>query len=156
MWGRIRAWVMLSWAWLLMTSSRLLGIGQRYGLEAFSRNYASDGAVPLSDDDRALLLQAGRCIACGRCERGDAAVSAQHGASYPGLMTLVLATTRNRPDFAQASPAWALLSESTLREREQRCPTAVPLAEIGAMMQRLGAADGAKITPGTHPKSPSR
>jgi hypothetical protein len=139
MWGRFRAWVMLAVAWLLMTSSRLLRIGTRYGLGAFERNYAADGILPTTREDRALLLQAGRCIACGRCERGDAALRVQGNPDYPGLMTLVLATTRNQPDFAEAAPSWSLLSEETLSQRQRRCPTAVPIARLGPLVQRLGA-----------------
>ncbi len=128
--GRLKAYSMLAVAFVLTLVSRWLRLGRRFGLSAYRRNYAADRLGLMGADDTELFVAAGRCIACGRCEEGDSAIRNRHSGSYPGLMTLVLCSTRATPDAREAAVAWRLLDEAELMRREALCPVDVPLTRL--------------------------
>lgn len=127
--ARLKALLLLSWA-LVRTLGRRLGGGGRNGLERFRDNYAADGLAALTGEERERMRSFGRCIACGRCNRGDGALILSTGSRYRGTMSLVLAAARSMPDFKAAALGFEALDEALLARKERLCPTGVPLREL--------------------------
>jgi hypothetical protein len=130
MFGRIKALWLLGTSYFLTLLRARLGLGRQRGLVVFADNYAADALVPVTLKQRQVQLEASGCIACGRCNIGDAPLIEQGRGQYPGLMTLVLAGARGTPDFKAASEGWAYLSATELLAREALCPTRVPLSRL--------------------------
>lgn len=154
--GRLKAYALLAFAFATTVLSRWLhgilgrvGIrfGRRYGLAAFTRNYAPDRLNAMRVEDESILLGAARCIACGRCDRTREDADSGLPVFAPervGLMTLVLATTRATPDSVEALEGWRAHPEDELRRAEAVCPTGVPfrrLAEFVAYHAALAEVD---------------
>ena len=125
--GRLKALGLLLLA-LLKTLLRRV-VGPR-GIAAFHANYQADALAAVSAEERELMRAFGGCIACGLCDRGEAPRIARSGGAYPGVMGLVLAGSRSMPDYRAAAHGFSFVPIEVLAEREQLCPTAVPLAEI--------------------------
>jgi hypothetical protein len=135
--GRALALVVLAWS-LLKVAVRRLFDGSS-GLTLFRRNYDADRLPPVTPAERELLPRFSRCIACGRCDLGEAdRVAASRGA-YPGLMTLVLASSRSMPDFDAAAVALSHVPEEVLAAKEQACPTGVPFRELARFIRSKAA-----------------
>jgi len=147
--GRALALVLLAWS-LVKVLVRLLFTRERPGLEQFHENYGSEGLTSISVEERDALERFSRCTACGRCDFGEAErIEASEG-EYPGLMQLVLASTRSMPDFDAAARAFAHVPESVLRRKLVRCPTRVPFPELAAFVRAKALKAPA---PGTEPPS---
>jgi hypothetical protein len=158
--GRLKALLLLALA-LLRTLWRRARGERRPGLERFRENYADDGLTAVSASDRAQMSDFGRCIACGRCDRGDGPrISASNG-QFPGTMNLVLSATRSMPDFAAAARSFAHLSDTDLERKEALCPTGVPLRRLAAFVRAnapaarvsVPRAQGTKRLPSSFPPS---
>jgi hypothetical protein len=130
----VKAYILLAFAFLKTVFTRWFGIGKRYGLPAFNRNYASDHLSAMRPDDAEVLLGAARCIACRRCESGDDALRSAHGDAYPGMMTLVLSSARDTTAANSAARAWALVPSLELARRETLCPEGVPIRKLAALV----------------------
>lgn len=161
--GRIKALALLALA-LIRTLWRLAWHRRIDGLARFRENYAEDGLTSLSEQERAGMQHFGRCIACGRCDRGDAPrVLASRGA-FRGTMGLVLAASRSMPDYRAAARGFSHLSDAELEQKERLCPTHVPLRELARFVQANAAAArvsapaarGAKRIPSSFPPNRSR
>jgi succinate dehydrogenase/fumarate reductase-like Fe-S protein len=137
--GRIKALALLALA-LLRTLWRLAWHRQIDGLAHFRDNYDEDGLTPLTEDDRGQMRNFGRCIACGRCDRGDAERILASRGEYRGTMGLVLAASRSMPDYRAAARGFAHLSEADLEAKERLCPTRVPLRQIARFVHANAAA----------------
>jgi hypothetical protein len=156
--GRLKALLLLALA-LLRTLWRITWHRRIDGLAQFRINYAEDGLTALTDTDRREMRNFGRCIACGRCDRGDGARILSSRGQFKGTMGLVLAASRSMPDYRAAARGFARLTEAELAEKEQLCPTRVPLREIARFVQAnaaaarisLPAAQGAKRMPSSIP-----
>jgi hypothetical protein len=156
--GRIKALALLALA-LLRTLWRLAWHRRIDGLARFRDNYAEDGLAALTEDDRVQMRDFGRCIACGRCDRGDAERILASKGEYRGTMGLVLAASRSMPEYRAAARGFAHLTEADLREKEQLCPTRVPLRQIARFVHAkaaaarvsLPAAQGVKRIPSSFP-----
>lgn len=61
-------------------------------------------------------------------------MAASNGA-YPGLMQLVLASSRSMPDFDAAVRGFAFVPDDVLRTRSAVCPTRVPFAELASFVR---------------------
>jgi hypothetical protein len=128
--GRIKALILLALA-LIRTLWRLAWHRRIDGLARFRENYAEDGLTSLNDQERVEMRHFGRCIACGRCDRGD------------------------------APRGFAHLTEAELESKERLCPTRVPLRELARFVQANAAAarvsapaaQGAKRIPSSIPPS---
>jgi hypothetical protein len=161
--GRIKAFALLALA-LLRTLWRLTWHRHIDGLARFRENYAEDGLTPLSELDRAQMRQFGRCIACGRCDRGDAERILASNGEFRGTMGLVLAASRSMPDYRAAAHGFAYLTEAALEAKEGLCPTRVPLRQLARFVRAnapaarvsLPAAQGAKRIPSSIPPSHRR
>ncbi|WP_437878660.1 hypothetical protein [Sorangium sp. So ce513] len=136
--GRALALAVLAWSFLKVTVRRLFDGPS--GLALFHENYDADRLPPLSPAERAALPGFSRCIACGRCDLGEAERIAASGGAYPGLMTVVLASSRSMPDFDAAALALAHVPEAVLAEKERICPTGVPFRALAGFVRSKASA----------------
>lgn len=141
--GRIKALALLALA-LLRTLWRRWSGPPVDGLGRFRENYAADGLAAVSQSARAEMHEYGRCIACGRCNHGDAERVLASRGQYRGTMTLVLAASRSMPDYRAAAEGFTQLSERDLEAKEALCPTRVPFRKLAAFVRTH--ADGARIS----------
>lgn len=141
--GRLKAYVLLAWAFITTLLSRWLQLGSRYGLRAFHANYAADGLDAMVKAERDVLVGAGRCTACGRCQQGDPPLLLESKGAYPGLMTLVLSAARDTSDASAAAQGFAWLSESELERRNGLCPEQVPIVQLARFVKRHAAEQAA-------------
>ncbi len=125
---RLHALVILAWALVRSLFAPL--VGARRGLAAFRRSYAKDNLPAVTKDERTALPRFNGCIACGRCDVGEAARIVAARGTYGGVMDLVLASSRSMPDYDAAAKSFAAVSEDALRAAEARCPTRVPIREL--------------------------
>jgi hypothetical protein len=135
--GRALAAALLARSLVKVTVDRLFGA--RTGLALFHDNYDADRLPPLDAGERAELPRFSRCIACGRCDVGEAERMGRSGGAYPGLMAVVLASTRSMPDFDAAALALAHVPEEVLAEKEDLCPTGVPFVSLARFVRNKAA-----------------
>ncbi len=135
--GRLHALVILAWSLLRSLLAPLLGT--RRGLPAFRRSYAADRLPPLSPPQRRELPLLTGCIACGLCDVGEGARMARSGGVYAGVMDLMLATSRNMPDFDAAVRSFEAVGDERLAELERRCPAGVPMRRVAAFVRAKAA-----------------
>ena len=131
--GRVLALVVLAWSLIKVLVARLFG--QKTGLPLFHENYDADGLPALDAAERENMPRFERCIACGRCDIGEAERIAGSKGRYAGLMPIVLASTRNMPDYEAAVEALAFIPESELVRKEKVCPTGVPFVELAKFVR---------------------
>ena len=130
---RLHALVILAWALVKTLIAPIFG--ERRGLRAFEESYAEKEKLGAIDEkDRAALPTFSRCIACGRCDVGEASRIVQSKGTYGGVMDLVLASSRSMPDFDAAALSFAAIDDARLAELEAICPTDVPMRAIKAFV----------------------
>ena len=132
--GRLHAFVLLAWALVRSLMAPLFGL--RRGLADFRRDYGPDRLPPLSLDERQALPKLTGCIACGLCDVGEGASIARSGGTYAGVMDLMLASSRNMPDFDAASRSFDAVGDARLAELELRCPARVPMRAVAAFVRQ--------------------
>lgn len=147
--GRALAVVVLGRALLRVTLRRLFR--EKTGIALFHDNYDADRLPPLSVEERALLPELSRCIACGRCDVGEGERMMASAGAYPGLMALVLASSRSMPDHDAAARALAHVPEEVLADKELVCPTHVPFRELARFVQ----SSARQMLAGATPPNPS-
>lgn len=140
--GRVLALVVLAWSLIKVLVARLFG--QKTGLPLFHENYDADGLPALDAAERENMPRFERCIACGRCDIGEAERIASSKGRYAGLMPIVLASTRNMPDYEAAVEALAFIPESELVRKEKVCPTGVPFVELATFVRSKARATMAR------------
>jgi len=131
--GRALALVVLAWSLVKVLVGRLFG--RKTGLPLFHENYDADGLAALNVAERDRMPQFERCIACGRCDVGEGERIASSGGRYAGLMSIVLASSRNMPDYEAAVEALNFVPESELKRKEKVCPTGVPFVELAKFVR---------------------
>jgi succinate dehydrogenase/fumarate reductase-like Fe-S protein len=132
--GRLHALFLLARALIKTIFKRMFGGGLQ-GLALFEANFEAEHLSKVDAAERADLPSFSRCIACGRCNRGDGARIANSEGAYPGTMSLMLASSRSLPDFPAASEALRWISDDELAEKERLCPAAVPMRRIAAFIR---------------------
>ena len=136
--GRALALVVLAWSLLKVLVGRLFG--RKTGLPLFHENYDADGLPALEPEERERVASFSRCIACGRCDVGEAdRISASNG-EYPGLMTIVLSSSRSMPDYDAAARSLAHVPVEVLAQKEEICPTRVPFVELARFVRSKAGA----------------
>jgi len=135
--GRAHALLILAWALLRSLVAPLLGA--RRGLSDFRLSYAADRLPPVSTEERAVLLRASACLACGLCDVGEGAAMARSGGAYTGVMDLMLASSRSMPDYDAAVRSFDAVSDPRLAQLEARCPAHVPMREVAAFVRAKAA-----------------
>jgi succinate dehydrogenase/fumarate reductase-like Fe-S protein len=113
--------------------------GQKTGLPLFHENYDADRLPSIEPEERDRMNAFSRCIACGRCDVGEGERIARSRGAYPGLMSVVLASSRSMPDYDAAAIALEHVSEEVLAEKEGECPTGVPFRELAAFVRTKAA-----------------
>lgn len=136
--GRALALVVLAWSLIKVLVGRLFG--RKTGLPLFHENYDADGLAALDAAERERMPRFERCIACGRCDIGEADRIAASGGRYAGLMPIVLASTRNMPDYTAAAEALDFIPEAELTRKEKVCPTGVPFVELAKFVRSKATA----------------
>jgi hypothetical protein len=142
--ARVQALWLLTLA-LIRTVLRLIFRRRVNGIAAFRANYDADGLPPVTADERRKLSTFNRCIACGLCDRGEAARIAASGGAYRGTMALVLAASRSMPDFRAAAYSFGFVPDAVLAEKESICPTGVPFRDIAQFVRDKAAAVGGPL-----------
>ncbi|HEY8207512.1 MAG TPA: hypothetical protein VIG99_08530 [Myxococcaceae bacterium] len=104
--------------------------------DRFLRNYAPEGNVPTTEEDRRVLRGASRCVHCGLCEAYDAALAELPRTLHGGASLLPVALARATPDLPRARALLEKLKPESLARGEAVCPTRVPLQEIAAWLAR--------------------
>lgn len=136
--GRALALVVLAWSLLKVLVGRLFG--RKTGLALFHENYDADGLPPLDAKERERITSFSRCIACGRCDVGEAERIAKSRGQYAGLMTIVLSSSRSMPDHDAAALALSHVPDEVLAQKEKICPTGVPFVELAEFVRAKAAA----------------
>jgi hypothetical protein len=136
--GRLHALLILAWA--LVRSLLAPILGTRRGLADFRRSYAADRLPPIAPDERRILPQLSGCIACGLCDVGEGAHMARSAGAYAGVMDLMLASSRNIPDFDAAARSFDAVGDERLAELEGRCPARVPMRLVAAFVRAKASA----------------
>jgi hypothetical protein len=131
--GRALAAAMLARSLLEVILDRMLATPT--GIARFHENYDADRLPPVDAGERAELARFSRCVACARCDVGEADRIARSGGAYPGLMTVVLASTRSMPDFDAAALALDHIPEEVLAAKEEVCPTGVPFVSLARFVR---------------------
>lgn len=139
--GPLRSLYLLATAFLKVQILRLFG--HHTGLPQFEKNYRDDRLPALTGAEQARLPAFSGCIACGLCDHGEGERMARSRGAYPGLMQLVLSSTRSFPDYDAAALAFAHLPDAVLAEKEPICPTGVPFLALSRFV-RAKAADTAE------------
>ncbi len=131
--GRALALALLGWS-LVRVVAKTLFTRQKPGLELFLENYGAEGLGSIEPEERDVMERFSRCVACGRCDVGEAERIQRSAGAYPGLMQLVLASTRSMPDFDAASRGFAHVPDAVLRDKIRSCPVAIPFDELKAFV----------------------
>ena len=135
--GRAAAVAVLAWSFLKVTLDRLFNV--KTGLPLFHENYDEDRLPAVDPDERALMPAFSRCIACGRCDLGEADRIARARGAYPGLMAIVLASSRSMPDHDAAAVALGHVPDEVLAAKEPLCPTGVPFVALARFVRKKAA-----------------
>jgi hypothetical protein len=135
--GRLHALLVLAWGLVRSLLAPLLG--QRRALDAFLRSYAADRVPPVTADERRALPSMSGCIACGLCDVGEGAAIARSGGRYAGVMDLMLASSRNMPDYDAAARSFEAVGDERLAHLEARCPGRVPMRRVAAFVRAKAA-----------------
>ncbi len=131
-------------------------MGRKTGIALFHENYEADRLPAVDAADRARLATFSRCFACGLCDVGEAERIAASRGAYPGLMGVVLASSRSMPDFDAAKVALTHVPEEVLREKEAICPAGVPFVELSRFVRRKAAPRIERPDPALLPSSNAR
>jgi hypothetical protein len=136
--GPLHALLTLAWALVRSLVGALFGL--RRGLAAFRASYAADHLVPLDAAERRRAQGFGACVACGLCDVGEGAAIARSGGAYAGVMDLMLASSRNMPDFDAAARSFEAIGDERLAVLEARCPGRVPMRLVASFVRTKAAA----------------
>jgi len=140
---RLHALLILAWGLVRSLLAPLFGL--RRGLREFEASYAADRLPALAPDERAAMATLGRCIACGLCDHGEGIRAAESRGAYAGTMDLMLASSRNMPDFDAASRSFAAVDDARLAELEARCPARVPMRRVAAFVRAKAPTDSVAV-----------
>jgi hypothetical protein len=135
--GRLHALLILAWALVRSLLAPLMGA--RRGLTDFRRSYAADRLPPVAADERRYLPQLSGCIACGLCNVGEGNRIASSLGVYAGVMDLMLASSRNMPDYDAAIRSFDAIGDERLAQLEARCPARVPMRLLAAFVRAKAA-----------------
>ena len=141
---RLHAALILAWA--LVKTLLAPFFGARRGLAAFEESYAvKEGLGAIDEADRQRMPTFGRCIACGRCNVGEASRVVASNGAFAGVMDLVLASSRSMPDFDAAARSFEAIDDARLEGLEAICPTEVPLRQIRGFVTRNASVTRSKM-----------
>ena len=80
---------------------------------------------------------------------------AASGGRYRGIMAIMLASSRSMPDSRAAALGLAFVSDELLAEKEQICPTEVPMREVARFIRTKAEELGRSLPPAVSDKKAS-
>ncbi len=116
---------------LLVTLLRRL-FGRPYGLALFHRNFREDRLLPLTTEEHVALPSISACIACGRCDEGDARPAPPH---WRGMMAFMLSASRSMPDYEASAGMVQRFDDDVLARLEGRCPVRIPFRRVASLVR---------------------
>jgi succinate dehydrogenase/fumarate reductase-like Fe-S protein len=116
------------------------------GLERFLENYAGEGLVPTSLEERAAGEAASACIGCGLCETRCDLARAVPGARALGLHAAFRLYGKSGAELALAGAA--LAECRACHECEALCPTGVPIAGVVRHLLARAVSASSRAAPG--------
>jgi NAD-dependent dihydropyrimidine dehydrogenase PreA subunit len=110
----------------------------RNGREAFLRNYAPEGLIPLTAPERSQLITFMRCVDCGMCDAVCPLVGRLERRDFAGPSLVALAYARATPDLGIVASTLAHLPADcgACTKCVDVCPTRVPLRELFSFANR--------------------
>jgi ferredoxin len=115
----------------------LLTPADRKGKARFLANYAPEGLVPATAQDRAEMERFGGCINCGVCDAVCPICGTVPPSEWRGPSLFALAYSRATPELVHLRGPISLLDRcGTCRLCQDSCPRRVPLLEIFAFTRR--------------------
>ncbi len=132
----LAAWV-LAGALVRVLVARAFGV--LTGIRLFRQNYGPDRLPPVEPAERPALASFGGCIACGRCDLGEAERISASGGAYSGVMRFVLASSRSMPDYDAAERTLEWVTDEVLEGKERVCPADVPIASLARFVRAKAA-----------------
>lgn len=141
--GRVLALVLLAWSLVKVLVARAFGVVT--GLPKFLSNYDADRLPPIAPTERDALPSFSRCVACGRCDLGEGQRIADSRGAYPGLMAIVLASSRSMPDHDAAALALAHVPDEVLAAKTAICPTRVPFLALAKFVRHKAEVEAAHL-----------
>jgi hypothetical protein len=142
--GRVKALFLLGLALVKTLLVRFFSRGYD-GIARFRENYDADGLPPVTREERAGMNEFQRCVACGLCDRGEAARIARSGGAYRGVMALVVAGSRSMPEFRAAAYGFSFVPDDVLADKERICPVRIPFRRVAAFVRDKAAAVGGPL-----------
>ncbi len=135
---RLYAYFRLALRALLLHPLRELFTPQgRKGPARFLANYAPEGLLPYSAEERARLASFMTCIACGLCDLVCPIPARAGREKFPGPSLVARAYSRATPDLVKIGPALAYVDAcAECRLCEAVCPRRVPLVEMFEFSKR--------------------
>jgi succinate dehydrogenase/fumarate reductase-like Fe-S protein len=107
------------------------------GKARFLKNYAPEGLVPYSPEERARLPEYMKCVACGFCDAVCPLLREAPRAAFPGPMRIALAHARATPDLVHVREAVARADACVhCTACQDACPRGVPLKEMFSFARR--------------------
>lgn len=105
-------------------------------LPRFMEQYRPDGMLSAEADDPQVLVGAGRCFACGRCDAVAWELGVREALGPTGPMAFVMGASRQAgTDLSLAAHA----SDEALRAFTEACPVQVPFVALAALVRRRNA-----------------
>lgn len=139
--GRALAAAILGWSLVRVLAGHLRK--RVPGLTLFHDNYGDDRLRALDASERAALSRFSGCLSCGRCDLGEGERMQASDGAYPGLMQLVVASSRSMPDFDAAARGFAFVPEGVLEQKVGACPVRLPLPELARFVRAHAASTAA-------------
>ncbi len=131
--GRALSAIVLAAALVRVLLARMAGA--LTGIRLFLMNYGPDRLPAVAPDERARMASFSRCFACGRCDVGEGERMRASKGAYPGLMALVLASSRSMPDYDAAVRAFQFVPVEVLRSKRRVCPADVPFEDLARFVE---------------------
>ncbi|BDG07095.1 4Fe-4S dicluster domain-containing protein [Anaeromyxobacter paludicola] len=104
--------------------------------ERFEKNYAAEGLVPTTEEDRAVAEAASACVACGVCEARCELMAATPHVRALGLHTAFRLYSKSTTELPWAREA--LQACARCDGCDSACPTGVPIQRvIRQLLERL-------------------
>jgi succinate dehydrogenase/fumarate reductase-like Fe-S protein len=129
---------------------------ERKGKARFLSNYAPEGLVPATGQDRAQMERFGGCINCGVCDAVCPICGTVAASDWRGPSLFALAYSRATPELVHLRGPISLLDRcGTCRACQDSCPRGVPLLEIFAFTRRKLVEVDAARAPALLPAEPA-
>lgn len=133
--GWLRGNLYLAWRAAVVHPLRRLRERRPRGLVGFIDHYGSEGLLPTTSRDKAMLAAAGRCISCGLCDELDGHLRSVAHPGYQGASLFSRQYARSSVEIAFAREVLEAIDPERYREGEAVCPTRVPLVELARWLQ---------------------